>query len=101
MFHCATVAPQSEDSKDRALAHAVNVLGTQNVIQACHKNLVPKLVYTSSASVVFDGSDLNNVDESAPYAKRTLDYYTETKVTPSACQDYIQKLQLHGDCSSC
>ena len=29
--------------------------------------------------VVFDGRDLVDVDESAPYARKPIDYYTETK----------------------
>ena len=33
----------------------VNVTGTENVIQACARNGVKHLVYTSSPSVVFDG----------------------------------------------
>ena len=35
---------------------AVNVLGTENVIQACLDELVAKLVYVSSMSVHFDGT---------------------------------------------
>lgn len=42
---------------------------------------IAKLVYTSSASVVFDGRDLVNVDEDAPYAAKPIDYYTETKAS--------------------
>ena len=38
-------------------------------------------MYTSSASVVFEGHDLNDVDESAPYASKPMDYYTQTKVS--------------------
>lgn len=36
-------------------------------------------VYTSSASVVFEGKHLHNVDEAQPYAKKPMDYYTHTK----------------------
>lgn len=80
VFHCATMAPSAESATAKALAYAVNVTGTENVIKACQDHNVPKLVYTSSASVVFDGHDLNNVDETTPYAAKTLDYYTQTKV---------------------
>lgn len=45
---------------------AVNVGGTRNVISACHEARVPRLVYTSSPSVVYNGRDLAGVDESAP-----------------------------------
>ena len=47
--------------------YRANVIGTENVIAGCRKNGVPRLVYTSSPSVVFDGSDMENVDESVPY----------------------------------
>lgn len=39
-----------------------------------------KLVLTSSASVVFEGTDIKNAKEDLPYAKRPIDYYTETKI---------------------
>ncbi|HTL68625.1 MAG TPA: NAD-dependent epimerase/dehydratase family protein [Lacunisphaera sp.] len=44
----------------------VNVEGTGNVIVACRAARVPRLVYTSSPSVVYQGGDLAGVDESAP-----------------------------------
>jgi sterol-4alpha-carboxylate 3-dehydrogenase (decarboxylating) len=83
VFHCATAAPAAANTANRALMHDVNVAGTRNVIAACAAARVPKLVYTSSASVVFDGRDLIGVDESAPYAAKPIDYYTETKVQQS------------------
>lgn len=46
--------------------HRVNVEGTRNVIAACRDARVPRLVYTSSPSVVFNHGDLSGVDESAP-----------------------------------
>lgn len=39
-----------------------------------------KLVLTSSASVVFEGTDIKNGKEDLPYAKKPIDYYTETKI---------------------
>lgn len=44
----------------------VNVHGTFNVVFACREAGVPRLVYTSSPSVVYTGKDLAGVDESAP-----------------------------------
>ena len=35
---------------------------------------------TSSASVVYDGSDVENGSEDLPYAAKPIDYYTETKI---------------------
>ncbi|MCH7959601.1 MAG: NAD-dependent epimerase/dehydratase family protein [Candidatus Hydrogenedentes bacterium] len=59
--------------------YAPNVVGTENVIAACGKNGVPKLIFTSSPSVAFDGSDQEGLDESAPYPHRFLAAYPETK----------------------
>ena len=58
---------------------AVNVTGTRNVIDACRSRGVRRLVYTSSPSVVFDGSDMAGVDESVPYPDRFEAAYPETK----------------------
>ncbi len=57
----------------------VNVTGTQNVIAACKKNKIPRLIYTSSPSVVFDGQDMEGADESVPYPEKFEGYYSETK----------------------
>ncbi len=56
-----------------------NVVGTRNIIQACRHCNISKLVYTSSPSVVFDGSDMEGIDESAPYPDHYLSAYPQTK----------------------
>ena len=61
------------------LFHSVNVRGTENVIAACRACGVRKLVFTSSPSVTFDGTDQCGVDESAPYPQRWLCHYPHTK----------------------
>jgi nucleoside-diphosphate-sugar epimerase len=58
---------------------SINVDGTRNVIEACRANGVPRLVYTSSPSVVFGRDDLCGVDESTPYPPRYVAAYPETK----------------------
>lgn len=80
VFHCATAAPAASNAANKRLMTRVNVDGTRNVVEACLVNAIPRLVFTSSASVVFDGSDLSGVDESAPYAARPMDYYAATKI---------------------
>uniref|UniRef100_W5NC98 NAD(P) dependent steroid dehydrogenase-like n=1 Tax=Lepisosteus oculatus TaxID=7918 RepID=W5NC98_LEPOC len=77
VFHCASPSPASDD---RALFHRVNVEGTRTVLQACREAGVQRLVLTSSASVVFEGTDIKNASEDLPYARRPIDYYTETKI---------------------
>ncbi len=52
-----------------------NVQGTQHVIDACVEGAVERLVYTSSSSVTFAGTDAIDADESMPYpAKHYYDY---------------------------
>lgn len=59
--------------------HRANVTGTENVLAACRRQGVRRLVYTSSPSVVFDGRDLEGVDESAPYPAHYDAPYPRTK----------------------
>jgi nucleoside-diphosphate-sugar epimerase len=56
-----------------------NVEGTRNVINACRAQRVPRLVHTSSPSVVFNGRDMEGVDESVPYPSHFLSPYPATK----------------------
>jgi nucleoside-diphosphate-sugar epimerase len=57
----------------------INTTGTRNVIAACLRHNVPRLVYTSSPSVILDGSDVEGADESIPYPSRYTAAYPETK----------------------
>jgi len=59
--------------------YPTNVMGTQHVIDACKKHGVLRLVFTSSPSVVFDGTDMEGVDESAPYPEKFHAHYPKTK----------------------
>ena len=59
--------------------HGINTLGTQNVIAGCRKHGVRKLVHTSSPSVIFDGHDHVDADESLPYPTKFLSHYPHSK----------------------
>ena len=59
--------------------YRANVVGTENVINACIKHGVKRLVYTSSPSVVFQDGDMENADESAPYPDHYSSNYPKTK----------------------
>ncbi|XP_058102490.1 3beta-hydroxysteroid-dehydrogenase/decarboxylase-like isoform X3 [Magnolia sinica] len=54
--------------------YMVTVQGTKNVINACRECKVKRLIYNSSADVVFDGvHSIHNGDESLPYPWRYED----------------------------
>lgn len=76
VFHAAAIAAIWGR---RSLFESTNVDGTRNVVEGCLKAGVPRLVLTSSPSVVFDGSDEAGIDESAPYPRRFLNDYSRTK----------------------
>ena len=57
----------------------INVKGTRHVLAGCRQAGVPRLVFTSSPSVIFGTDDLCGVDESVPYPDRHLAAYPETK----------------------
>lgn len=59
--------------------HHTNVTGTESIINACHKNNVGHLIYTSSPSVIFDGKDEAGINESAPYPATWFNHYQQTK----------------------
>ena len=79
-----TASPVAVDNqKARELFKKVNVGGTQSVVDACQNAGVNVLVYTSSASVISDGStNLYNADERWPVIRgdQQKEYYSETKV---------------------
>ncbi|MEE2827168.1 MAG: NAD-dependent epimerase/dehydratase family protein [Planctomycetota bacterium] len=56
-----------------------NTLGTRHIVEGCRLHGVPKLIYTSSPSVTFDGRDQVNVNETASYPERWLCHYPHTK----------------------
>ncbi|WP_319450609.1 MULTISPECIES: NAD-dependent epimerase/dehydratase family protein [unclassified Mycobacterium] len=64
----------------RQRSFAINVEGTQNLVQAARAAGVKRFVYTASNSVVMGGQVITNGDETLPYTDRFNDLYTETKV---------------------
>lgn len=73
--------------------HTPNVMGTQNVVDACADNHVPVLVHTSSPSVIFDGTDMEGVDASYPYPAHFHTHYTRTK---AMAEQYVKTAAATG-----
>jgi nucleoside-diphosphate-sugar epimerase len=59
--------------------HRTNVVGTENVLTAMRRRGVPKLIFTSTPSVVHSGGDLAGVNESAPYPEEFEAAYPQSK----------------------
>lgn len=98
VFHCASAAVTTSNSANKALMSSVNITGTHNVIEGCVWGGVHRLIYTSTSSVVFQGRDLNNVDETAPYAARPMDYYTQTKIE---AEKLVLEANMRGGLATC
>jgi 2-alkyl-3-oxoalkanoate reductase len=64
---------------DEAEFERTNVQGARSVMDACVAARVPRLVYTSTPSIVFDGGDAEGAAEELPIATRPLSTYARTK----------------------
>ncbi len=76
IFH---VAAKTGTWGPRDAYDATNVRGTDNVIAACRKHGLTKLVYTSTPSVIYGGRDIQGADESLSYPTRYQAHYPRTK----------------------
>ena len=59
--------------------HLVNVVGTGNILDSMRRHGVPKLIFTSSPSVVHGGDDIAGADEALDYPDHYEAAYPETK----------------------
>jgi nucleoside-diphosphate-sugar epimerase len=91
IFHVAAKAGLAGSYKQY---YETNVTGTENILKACKLNKIKYLIYTSSASVVFDGDDIKGANESMPYPARPLSYYTATKAIAEQMVLQANSLQL-------
>jgi 3beta-hydroxy-Delta5-steroid dehydrogenase / steroid Delta-isomerase len=84
VFHTAAIielmggASVSDEYRERSFA--VNVGGTENLVEAARTAGAMRFVYTASNSVVMGGKRISGGDETLPYTERFNDLYTETKV---------------------
>ncbi len=85
VFHTAAKTGIWGDYSDY---YRTNVTGTQNVIAGCKKHHISRLIYTSSPSVVFNGTDMEGVNESVPYPATYHAYYPQTK---AIAEQYVIK----------
>ncbi|MCG8537874.1 MAG: NAD-dependent epimerase/dehydratase family protein [Pseudomonadales bacterium] len=58
----------------------VNHGGSLNIIEACKQHNIPRLVYISSASAVYEGEDIAYGDETLPYSRISQAPYADSKI---------------------
>jgi 3beta-hydroxy-Delta5-steroid dehydrogenase / steroid Delta-isomerase len=84
IFHTAAIIDlmggSSVTDEYRQRSFAVNVGGTENLVEAGQSAGVKRFIYTASNSVVMGGKRISGGDETLPYTERFNDLYTETKV---------------------
>jgi nucleoside-diphosphate-sugar epimerase len=78
VFHNASLVHTAQNRI--AQVWAVNRDGAQHVIDGCKHQGVKRLVYISSGSVVYDGKDIRDGDESMPYATTSQAPYADSKI---------------------
>jgi nucleoside-diphosphate-sugar epimerase len=76
VIHTAARADMTLDARPFI---ATNIVGTANVIAACRRRGVPRLVHTSTPSVVHAGASIAGGDESLPYPEHHDAPYPATK----------------------
>ena len=81
VFHCAAKPPPWGPAAEY---DAVNITGTERVIDACRWAGVPVLVHTSTPSVVASNQDIEGGDESLPIATTHRSEYSRSKAQAEA-----------------
>src|SRR5690554_1455712 len=92
IFHTASAVHTKQSLRDEIFA--INLGGTENLLDAAKANGVPRFVYVSSASVVYEGSDIEAGDESLPYARLSQAPYADSKIA-------AEELVLERNSQSC
>ena len=77
VFHCAALSTPWGNYKD---FYRTNVLGTQNVIDACLAQGVKRLIHVSTPSIYATYDSRLDVKESDPLPKRAINAYAQTKL---------------------
>ena len=78
VIHNASIVHTKQNKQD--VIWAVNLGGTENMLEAARANEVPRFIYISSGSVVYEGKDIENGDESLPYSSISQAPYADSKI---------------------
>ncbi|MBW1756400.1 MAG: NAD-dependent epimerase/dehydratase family protein [Deltaproteobacteria bacterium] len=78
IIHNASIVHTKQNKQD--VVWAVNLGGTENMLEAARENGVPRFIYISSGSVVYEGKDIENGDETLPYSSVSQAPYADSKI---------------------
>ena len=91
VFHMAAYARPW--SRDKSLAHTINVKGTENMLKACFPAGVKRFVFTSSAAVIGPSPGVDPIDEDFARAVPWFNEYEETK---AEAEDLVRSYNRDG-----
>ena len=95
IVHCASVVHTRSTSRE--IVWRVNHGGTLNILAACEEHGIPRLVHTSSASVVYEGKDIENGDENLPYSRLSRVPYAASKIAAEkAVLAFVRRTSTRG-----
>jgi len=96
VFHLAALCSVSRSVSDPMSTHDVNITGTLNLLEACRKACVRRLVFSSSSSVYGESETLPKHEEMKPAPIST---YAVSKLTGEHyCQVYWKAYGLETVC---
>jgi len=78
VIHNASIVHTKQNKQD--VVWAVNLGGTENMLEAARHNGVLRFIYISSGSVVYEGKDIENGDETLPYSSVSQAPYADSKI---------------------
>lgn len=96
VYHVASRVQTRRTGADEV--REVNVGGTEKLLDACRADGVPRMVYVSSASVVYAGRDIERGDETLPYPAHFHAPYAETK---ALAERIVLEASGRGDVLTC
>lgn len=95
VYHVASLVQTRRAGAD--LVWAVNRGGTRNLLRAGADAGVRQFIYVSSASVVYEGGDIENGDESLPYTTISQAPYADSKL--AAERDVVEATSTMLTCA--
>jgi len=84
IIHNASIVHTKQNKQN--VVWAVNLGGTESMLEAAKAQGVTRFVYISSGSVVYEGEDIENGDESLPYSSISQAPYADSKI---AAEKYV------------